>query len=502
MTREQIDRAKQVDILDYILTHEPDNVRRIGNAHFLKDHDSLCISNGLWIWRSRDIGGKNVVDYLIKVRGYSFVDAVQRLSGKGVPHIRKQAKQPRPKKPFSLPPRNGDNVRVIAYLQKRGIAKPHILDCIKHGSVYESAEWHNCVFVGRDDSGIARYATIRGTMGDFKRDADGSDKKYGFVVPPESGTSDAAAVFESPVDTLSHQTLNPGYDGWRLSLGSTSLMALTNFLERHGEVKHIAICTDNDDAGNRAAQKIAELPGITTARFLPFAGKDWNDALLQKKNEETTMKDVRQNIRFITPDYKELFTIKDGDSIKITMGFDGEEVTRKCRFIDEAHLYVGNYSYHIYEFAEKMEKAQNKAEPVANPSPEIDILAGKYGEELQQVTIPMTETSIRNLVGGDYDSETLYNWDKTHIYGVALRGKEGMAVCGIGGINNPTEYLTPTSLHPYWVQKYKSELSPARRPNKPSLLGNLEKAKADAAAHNAMRKANDISNRRSVATIV
>ena len=35
VTREQIDRAKQVDILDYILRHEANNVKRIGNAHYL-----------------------------------------------------------------------------------------------------------------------------------------------------------------------------------------------------------------------------------------------------------------------------------------------------------------------------------------------------------------------------------------------------------------------------------------------------------------------------------
>ena len=35
VSREQIERAKQVDILDYVLKHEPNNVRRIGSAHYL-----------------------------------------------------------------------------------------------------------------------------------------------------------------------------------------------------------------------------------------------------------------------------------------------------------------------------------------------------------------------------------------------------------------------------------------------------------------------------------
>ena len=55
VTREQIDLAKQVNILDYVLAHESNNVKRSGNAHYLKDHDSLRISNGLWKWESQGI---------------------------------------------------------------------------------------------------------------------------------------------------------------------------------------------------------------------------------------------------------------------------------------------------------------------------------------------------------------------------------------------------------------------------------------------------------------
>jgi len=283
VSREQIDRAKQVNILDYVLKHEADNIRRIGNAYYLKDHESFEISNGLWNWHSQGVGGKNVVDYLMKVRGFSFVDAVRYLVGDGVTseYVAPKARPPTERKPFALPPRNSDSERVIAYLQGRGIDRRHTLDCIKQGSLYESARWHNAVFVGRDENGKARYASLRGTMGDFKRDADGSDKRFGFVLPPKSGTSDTVMVTESPVDALSHQVLFPEFDGWRLSLGCTALAALTNFLECHGEVRNVAVCTDNDKAGNAAAARIAGLPGIAVSRFLPPAGnKDWNDALV------------------------------------------------------------------------------------------------------------------------------------------------------------------------------------------------------------------------------
>jgi hypothetical protein len=130
---------------------------------------------------------------------------------------------------------------------------------------------------------------MRGTFGDFKCDVDGSDKGFGFVLPPSGGVSDTVAVFESAVDALSHQVLFPNFHGWRLSLGCVALAALTNFLERHDEVKNCVVCVDNDIAGNKAAAKIADMQGITVTRVIPSAGKDWNDALKSTKSKPSLM---------------------------------------------------------------------------------------------------------------------------------------------------------------------------------------------------------------------
>lgn len=45
----------------------------------LKSHDSLKLSNGKWMWHSKGIGGRTALDFLIKVRGFSFIEAVQIL---------------------------------------------------------------------------------------------------------------------------------------------------------------------------------------------------------------------------------------------------------------------------------------------------------------------------------------------------------------------------------------------------------------------------------------
>jgi hypothetical protein len=121
VSKDQIARARQVDVLDYILTHEAENVRRVGNGYRLKDHKSLAVSAGGWYWHSQEVGGTTALDYLVTVRGYSFVDAVCRLTGEQVqdhPAISDTAIPER--KPFRLPQRNVNNTRAIAYLQSRG----------------------------------------------------------------------------------------------------------------------------------------------------------------------------------------------------------------------------------------------------------------------------------------------------------------------------------------------------------------------------------------------
>ena len=94
-------------------------------------------------------------------------------------------------------------------------------------------------------------------------------------------------MFEAPIDLLSHIALYPA--GWRersyLSLGGVSTKALERFLSECQNIESIYIATDNDQAGNNAAEKLAELipQGISVYRFLPQA-KDWNEDLINERN--------------------------------------------------------------------------------------------------------------------------------------------------------------------------------------------------------------------------
>ena len=82
VTPEQIAQAKEWDLLTYLQRYDPHQLVHVGGSTYCtREHDSLKISNGKWNWFSRKIGGKTALDYLIKVQGFSFTEAVEALTG-------------------------------------------------------------------------------------------------------------------------------------------------------------------------------------------------------------------------------------------------------------------------------------------------------------------------------------------------------------------------------------------------------------------------------------
>ncbi|MBQ6151738.1 MAG: topoisomerase, partial [Mogibacterium sp.] len=80
-TEEQIRQARTIDLLTYLQMYEPTELIHIrGNTYCTREHDSLKISNGKWYWWSRGFGGNSALDYLIKVKGLQFLDAMAVLT--------------------------------------------------------------------------------------------------------------------------------------------------------------------------------------------------------------------------------------------------------------------------------------------------------------------------------------------------------------------------------------------------------------------------------------
>lgn len=251
-------------MLSYLQTFEPDELKRSGPQEYrTATHGSLVISNGKWNWFKGGFGGVSALDYLVKVRGISLAEAVQRLTGGRACPVPRQETRPPARKPFRLPKAARRPSRVLAYLQGRGIDGEILSRCIRDGSLYESFPHHNCVFVGREQTGKARFASLRGTRNSFKLDVPGSDKRFAFCLPSNSPGCQTVAVFESPIDALSGATLKKLEGGnWRdthyLSLSGTSPLALIEFLRTHPNVGHAALCLDNDEAGKKGAARLEE----------------------------------------------------------------------------------------------------------------------------------------------------------------------------------------------------------------------------------------------------
>ena len=284
--------AKETDLPE-LLTHLGYQVRRIGRYHTTAEMDSLRIKDRRkWFRYSQNTGG-DAITFLQQFCGKSFSEAVEYLlafHGRARDSPAKAAssvKRDEVQKPFTLPPRNTDDRRVFAYLHKRGIAPQVIRQFLNSGLLYEDAEHHNCVFVGKNNAGQAKYAALRGTYDregkGFRGDVTGSDKRVGFALPYDR-SSDQVLVFEAPIDLMSYLTLHRNTPN-ALALCGLYDGALQTYLQAHPEIRRIALCLDADEPGQKAAQQLQEkyqLQGYAVTVEKPRCGKDWNEYLQRK----------------------------------------------------------------------------------------------------------------------------------------------------------------------------------------------------------------------------
>ena len=86
--KEEIRQAKQMSAIEFLKRYRPEELVRCGTGEYeLRSHDSFKISEStsLWHWKSRDIGGKSALDYLVRVEGVPFTDAVRYLLEQDAP---------------------------------------------------------------------------------------------------------------------------------------------------------------------------------------------------------------------------------------------------------------------------------------------------------------------------------------------------------------------------------------------------------------------------------
>ena len=270
-----LDELKKVDLVTYFRTIMPyELVKASANEYTTKTHDSLRMSNGLWNWCSKGVGGRNAIDYLMKTEQLEFNDAanllLKQLQNK-VPTIDQQPVKTK-ERHIIIPEKNTASDNVISYLKSRGIDEEIIKECIEKHLIYEEKHYHNAVFVGYDDLGNIKYAGCRSTNETiFKQDATGSDKSYSFRLESNTKT-DTIYIFEGAIDALSYATFLKLYGMDYKAKTLISLagiyqpasdiskskipLAIQRYLDKHPETKNIFLCFDNDKAGRKASKAL------------------------------------------------------------------------------------------------------------------------------------------------------------------------------------------------------------------------------------------------------
>ena len=267
--KDQIAAAREMDLLTYLRRFEPEELVHIGgDTYATRTHDSLKISNGKWCWWSRNIGGTTALDYLTRVEGLSFLDAVQRILGE-LPRVPPTPMRTAPllKTEFTLPPKHADTRRVFAYLRSRGVDAEIINHCIKHGQLYEDAERHNCVFVGYEH-GKPAYGALRGTLSDttFAGEVPGSDKRFSFAVPLRAGGK-TLCVF------VGFENGKPAYGALRGTLSETTFAG-----EVPGSDKRFSFAVPLCAGGKTLCVFESAIDALSYLTLLKLRGQDWRAA--------------------------------------------------------------------------------------------------------------------------------------------------------------------------------------------------------------------------------
>lgn len=175
--------------------------------------------------------------------------------------------------------------RVYAYLMKQRFIDRNVIDYfVQNKMIYEDKKYHNIVFVGYDENGVAKHAYKRGTYthaGSYKGNEAGSNPDYSFH---HIGGGNDLYVFESAIDMLSFITLNQRQ--WKeknyVALDGIAEHAMIHILSKNRNINRVILCLDNDIAGIEATGRLKGILKLNdyknVSRIIPF-NKDFNEDL-------------------------------------------------------------------------------------------------------------------------------------------------------------------------------------------------------------------------------
>ena len=282
-TEQQKTQARQTDIAE-LLRSQGETLKRSGSeSEWMDGGQKVTIRGNLWYHQYEQVGG-DAVDFVRRFYNKSYPEAIEYLLGGSGGTLAVSPSVQKEEKPFVLPPKNDNMRRVFAYLLNcRGIDREVLYAFVHKGMIYESADYHNAVFVGFDSNGKPKHAHKRGTGSEssYKGNVSGSHPEFSFHW---SGQSDTLYLFEAPIDMLSFISMQK--EGWRqhsyAASCSVSDRVLFQMLKDNPNIRQVVLCLDSDEPGQTAAKRIADKLFVqgTASEILVPVHKDWNEDLL------------------------------------------------------------------------------------------------------------------------------------------------------------------------------------------------------------------------------
>ena len=211
-TKEQREQARQTDLANFLIS-QGEKVKKSGSEYeWLDGSQKVSIRGHLWYHQYEQKGG-DAIDFVRRFYNKDYAEAVEMLLNNCGGQIITSPPIEKENKPFELPPRNDRMSRVFSYLLlTRGIDKDVLYEFVRRKMIYESADFHNAVFVGYDSNGKPRHAHKRGTVtsNPYKGNVAGSQPEFSFRF---NGTSDKIFLFEAPIDMLSFISMHK--ENWK-----------------------------------------------------------------------------------------------------------------------------------------------------------------------------------------------------------------------------------------------------------------------------------------------
>lgn len=297
-TPDEMDIVRQTDLPD-LFASLGYQVKSKGSYHTLTEMPHIMIKHRASYYDNYERTWGDAITFLQAHHNMDFKQAVHYLlKHNGHRHEQSKLKSPRlspppqktkPPAEFILPEANVDHRRVFAYLIKRDISRDVIVDFIRNGLLYESADYHNAVFVGINAKGKAVNAYKRGTYDQngngFKGDVPGGDKNNAFRLPTDPA-NDTIFCFESPIDLMAYISIYKEPKTNAVALCCLHDGTLEQYLKENPHIKSITFCLDNDKWGRETTDRLNakySQRGYAISALFPPKGKDWAEYAATKR---------------------------------------------------------------------------------------------------------------------------------------------------------------------------------------------------------------------------